>query len=415
MKSKGKVMTQIASSRGVILLWALVAQAALAADGVKFLPLESAARAGMACVIQIQVGRTNALAGTADDSSTLAAQLRTFQGVYPVTLQRAESAPGMAPNQPTGEFVIRTYRMNVPPGVTGPAELSLIRNPHVRMALLIDGEDGFRAAGPAGAQSSTNEIVQDAKPTAGDQQAKSGLSHYFLKHILPYEPMYLLWGPDDPGVKIQFSIMYRLFTFPDGPGEVLNGLHLGYTQTSLCDVRAESSPFRDSSYRPELLYVKDWDLPAGRVITHLTLQGGVMHESNGQDWFASRSVNIAYLRPSVRLGPASSWNLQLAPRIWTYLDALSDNPDLKDYRGYGDLRAILAHGNGVVLSANLRMGQDWNHWGTQFDLSYPSNELLPGLNLDLFLHAQYYTGFGESLLDYDRRTDAIRFGISLVR
>ena len=267
----------------------------------------------------------------------------------------------------------------------------------------------------AGTQSVTNEIVQDVKPSTGAQQAKAGLSQYFLKHILPYEPMYLLWGPAAPGVKIQFSIMYRLFSFPAGPVEVLNGLHLGYTQTSLCDTGAESSPFKDSSYRPELLYVKDWDRPEGRTITHLTLQGGVMHESNGQDGSDSRSLNIVYLRPSVRLGPASGWNLQLAPRVWAYLDSLSDNPDLKDYRGYGDLRAILTDGTGVMLSAALRMGDEWNHLGTQFDLSYPSNKLLPGLNLDLFFHAQYYTGYGESLLDYDRHTDAIRLGISLVR
>lgn len=399
-----------------ILLVALAAAGSAVAAEMKLLPLASAVRAGAACVIQIQIGITNALAGTADDSSGLAAQLKTFQGVYSVTLQPVTPVPGMAPDLQAGESVIRYCRMNVPSGLTGPAELSLIRNPQVRIALLIDGENGLPVVvDSAGTQSSTDEVVQDAKPTAGDQQAKAGLSQYFLKHILPYEPMYLLWGPDDPGVKIQFSIMYRLFTFPDGPGEILNGLHLGYTQTSLCDIRAESSPFKDSSYRPELLYKKDWDLPAGRVITHLTLQGGVMHESNGRDLFASRSVNIAYIRPSVRMGPASSWNLQLAPRMWTYLDSLSDNPDLKDYRGYGDLRAILAHGNGVVFSANLSMGQEWNHFGSQFDLSYPSNELLPGLNLDLFLHAQYYTGFGESLLDYNHRTDAIRFGISLVR
>jgi outer membrane phospholipase A len=397
------------------LLWAITGLSSAVAADVKLLPPEAAVRAGTTGVIQVQGGSSsNAEANAADDRS-LTAQLKTYQGVYPVTLRPAEPVPGVTQDLVAGASVPRSYLFSVPPGVTGPAELSLVRNPKARVALLIDGDDDLSEVASASAQSLTNEVVHDVKPTTGDQQAKAGLSHYFLKHILPYEPMYLLLGPSDPGVKIQFSIMYRLFTFPAGAGSFLNGLHLGYTQTSLCDNQAESSPFRDSSYRPELLYVKDWDLPEGRTISHLTLQGGVMHESNGRDAAGSRSANIAYIRPSVRLGAASHWNLQIAPRVWAYLDSLSDNPDLADYRGHGDLRVILTHGNGILLSANLQMGDDWNHLGTQFDISYPANELLPTLNLDLFLHAQYYTGFGESLLDYNRRTDAVRFGISLVR
>jgi outer membrane phospholipase A len=32
-----------------------------------------------------------------------------------------------------------------------------------------------------------------------------------------------------------------------------------------------------------------------------------------------------------------------------------------------------------------------------------------------YLHIQYWSGYGESLLHYDRRTDTVRTGFSLVR
>jgi outer membrane phospholipase A len=383
---------------------------------MRLLPPEAAVRAGSTSSIQIRISGATNTESIARFEASFAAQLKTYHGTRAVTLRRTGPARETAQGPGPGESATIPYLMDVPSGVSGPAELSLVQDPAVRTALLVDGEGGLPAGGGAGAQSVTNDVVQDTDPTIGDQQAKVGLSQYFLKHILPYEPMYLLWGPNDPAAKIQFSMKYRLFTFPEGSAaDVLNGLHLGYTQTSLWDTRAESAPFRDSSYRPELLYVKDWSQPEGRIIRHLTLQAGLMHESNGQDGSDSRSLDMLYIRPSVRLGSASDWNLQIAPRIWAYPGTMEENPDMADYRGHGDLRVILTHGDGVMFSANLRAGDDWDHLGTQFDVSYPSNELLPGLNLDLFFHAQYYTGFGESLLDYDRRTDAFRVGISLVR
>jgi phospholipase A1 len=146
----------------------------------------------------------------------------------------------------------------------------------------------------------------------------------------------------------------------------------------------------------------------------LDLQGGAQHESNGKGGIDSRSLNIAYFKPTLTLGKSGSLQLSLAPRVWTYLGDLSDNPDMKDYRGYADLRAVLGWSKGVQLSALGRLGDDASHGSLQLDLTYPMMKLLSG-SFSVYLHAQYFTGYGESLLLYDRRETSFRVGFSLFR
>jgi len=48
-----------------------------------------------------------------------------------------------------------------------------------------------------------------------------------------------------------------------------------------------------------------------------------------------------YLRPTAVLRGGERTAITLTPRIWTYVGDLTDNPDIEDYRGYADLRAIV--------------------------------------------------------------------------
>jgi len=194
----------------------------------------------------------------------------------------------------------------------------------------------------------------------------------------------------------------------------LKGFNLAYTQTSLWDWNAPSAPFFDTSYKPEFLYA--WSRVAGGQSLdwyQLDLQGGLKHESNGKNGADSRSLNTAYLRPTLTLGRDDGLQLTLQPRAWVYLGDLSDNPDIADYRGYADLRAILGWKRGLQLSALGRLGKDANHGSLQLDLTYPMMKIFGSFSL--YLDAQYFTGYGESLLEYNQRSEAFRVGFAIYR
>jgi len=229
------------------------------------------------------------------------------------------------------------------------------------------------------------------------------------------EPMYFLVSPDaDLSARFQLSFKYRLFERDRGFGSlipVLGGLHFGYTQTSIWDLGEPSAPFRDTSYRPSLFY--DWPLSFARESRHqAVLRGGVEHESNGRDGKLSRSMNIAFAQLDWRYRLSEDDTIGLKPKVWYYLEK-GDNPDINDYRGYGQLEASWWHGDwkGAVL---MRRGKAGNG-STQVDLSYPLKGVFSMAGGGYF-HMQYFDGEGDTLLEYNQSRDPqFRIGVSIVR
>ena len=50
----------------------------------------------------------------------------------------------------------------------------------------------------------------------------------------------------------------------------------------------------------------------------------------------------------------------------------------------------------------------------QIDVTYPLNLVSAGIS-GLYLHVQYVNSLAESLLHYEKRTKAVRIGVSIVR
>lgn len=312
-----------------------------------------------------------------------------------------------------GSFALRRYRVPVPAGVrgTGTVEWSWPHLPRVGLTVIAP------ASAPPPQDSPWPRWLRDADPEAAGTALEPG--RFFKEHFFAHEPFYFIAGTESPNAKFQISFKYRVLN-EEGPLAarlpLLQGLHLAYTQTSLWDWNSESKPFFDSSYKPEVLW--SWDdvgpVRGAEGWMRLDLQGGVQHESNGKAGADSRSLNIAYLRPSLTLGPPDALQLKIQPRLWVYVGGLEENPDLADYRGYADLRLVLGWPRGLQISALGRLGDDANRGSLQLDLTYPMMRVLTG-SLSLYLHAQYFTGYGESLLDYRERTEMFRVGLSLYR
>jgi len=274
--------------------------------------------------------------------------------------------------------------------------------------------EGSATASPADSTAGTATPVK----IFGQTVAEAGLVEYRPLQFSAHEPIYFLIGADEPNGKFQFSFKYQIVPTDSPLGEKApwtTGFHLAYTQLSFWDLEGESKPFFDNSYKPELLWIWDNIRPGDwGPVSRLDLQLGLQHESNGRDGDESRSVNIAYVRPVITLGDREGWFVSIGPRVWAYLGSQEDNDDIEQFRGYGDLKVVAGKGDGLQLSATGRIGSDFDKGSLQLDLSYPIRKALFD-SIDIYLHGQLFTGFGESLLGYNDSDTNFRVGISLVR
>ena len=338
-------------------------------------------------------------------------RLRSSPGTVaaPLVWNSAETATVVLP---PGSFARREYRLAIPNSTKGQTILefaNLSANP------VIFNAQATAAESQPVKSTMFNRFITDAEPAPPDEIFRPG--RFFKEHISAYEPFYFVAGTKSPNAKFQISFKYQLLN-TDGPLAKslpsLKGFHVAYTQTSLWNLNGPSPAFFDTSYKPEFLYVSE-RLVGGQLGDQfrLDLQGGLQHESNGRGGIEERSLNIAYIRPTLVFGQDDGLQFTLQPRAWVYLAGLAHNPDFADYRGYVDLRTVLGWRRGLQLSALGRIGQTGNHESLQLDLTYPTMRFFGSFSL--FLDVQYFTGYCETLLGYQKRSNGLRVGLSLFR
>jgi phospholipase A1 len=192
-----------------------------------------------------------------------------------------------------------------------------------------------------------------------------------------------------------------------------DSLWFGYTQQSTWQVfnGAISRPFRTTDHEPELIYVYPTDFHLWGDWRFRYAGLGLVHQSNGQSLPYSRSWNRVYLMGGAELGDRFS----ITGRIWQRLAedaAKDDNPDIADYIGRAELtgRWNLDKNNtlGVTVRNNLRdsgRGSIRLEWLKAIGDPVRSN---------LRFHTQLFYGYGDTLVDYNRKRTVLSIGLSLV-
>ncbi|WIA57901.1 phospholipase A [Sphingobium sp. WTD-1] len=278
--------------------------------------------------------------------------------------------------------------------------------------------------GPAGSQmAAASPVPVPPAPAPGTPvpppvapPADRSAGNAFIGNLAPYEPIYAVYGPGtNTDARLQLSFEYRLFGSRDAahlPSSWRDGLHFAYTQRMFWDLGANSMPFRNIDYQPEIIYVTPTRMLKNGM--SLALQGGLRHESNGRDGDASRSINSVYVAPMAAFSLGEERRLLVAPRLTFYVGDKSDNPDIVRYRGHAGLFLQVGDDDGLRLSTNSRFNFGSGKGAINADLSYPLPRLLGG-GPDLYLFAQGFAGYGENLLDYNRSITRLRIGFALVR
>jgi len=243
-----------------------------------------------------------------------------------------------------------------------------------------------------------------------------GLYQPYLADTTGYQPIYFLFGTDPKKSKFQLSFKYQFYDPQDmdkRAQEWLSGIHFGYTQTSFWDLKSDSKPFDDTSYKPEFFHIS----PNLRVrpswLAGLFIQSGYQHESNGKGAEESRSLDIVYVRPIfIFYNPKTRLGLEIAPKLWAYVTTGEYNTDIARYRGYFELEVKLGRADSLVLGSLVR----WASEGAslQLDLTYPLGRHL-FRSTHVYLQAQYANALAESLIEHRQRTEAVRLGVAIVR
>lgn len=230
------------------------------------------------------------------------------------------------------------------------------------------------------------------------------------------EPMYFIMGKNSEhgtDARFQLSFKYRPFD-PEGSiatyAPLLSNVYFAYTQTTLWDIGEKSGPFRDTSYRPSLFY--RW-AGSGRNLLPDEWRVGAEHESNGQTGVNSRSLNTAYIRPTWNVDMGNSRRLSFYPKLQYYFNK-DENSDIQRYRGYVDWQLRYGREDGLVFGGLYRLGTGGYSAG-QLDISYPISDRIFA-RTGAFVHLQLLTGYGETLLDFNRKEDTqLRIGLSIAR
>ncbi len=207
-------------------------------------------------------------------------------------------------------------------------------------------------------------------------------------------------------LKFQVSVKARLWATEDRR----YAAWLGYTQQSIWQAlnAPRSRPFRESDYQPEVMFVvqPDRDLPGGFRWQLLNL--GLVHQSNGLSDPASRSWNRIYAQFGVEHSDVAGGRLAFLVRPWLRLHERpdkDDNPDITDYLGHGDVAIVWRRG-GQQLTLGGRLNARTGKGALQLEWSAPATG-------PFRYYVQAFTGYGESLIDYNFRQTVIGAGFSL--
>jgi len=210
---------------------------------------------------------------------------------------------------------------------------------------------------------------------------------------------------DNIEAKFQLSLKTPLWTriYKDNGYLFFAFTQQAYWQAYNTDV---SSPFRETNYEPELIlmlpHYRNYEEAASRILS-LSLS----HQSNGRAGDLSRSWNRLKLSWVTSVGNVfinfEPWyRFSESPKSSPEDPKGDDNPDITKYMGWFELSAAYKQDEAtwrMMLRNNLRSD---NKGAVRLSYSRPFNQ-------HIRLYVELFSGYGESMIDYDR--SVTRFGI----
>lgn len=244
----------------------------------------------------------------------------------------------------------------------------------------------------------------------------------FLQTLEPYEPIFVVntWFLDGEGKEQGYLDQELLLSF-SFKREIFWRLYFAYSHKAFWQIydHENSRPFREHNYNPELFlawrYAFRFDHLRLGLIEHESNGEKLRYDENGRPVNYSRTWNRVYL-----YGDRTVFNkINLGAKLWLVTDSddpedgsyIVDNSDIQQYMGHAELYAELGPFPGTI-SVMLRKGWKDSTETIRINSRFPIHKLtgLPDEGLDLFI--QLFTGYGDSLIDYDRPINRLSIGVA---
>ncbi len=240
------------------------------------------------------------------------------------------------------------------------------------------------------------------------------LSFYKPTYVLPFyytqfpdHEVYENHTPENQSLQ-PYEIKYQLsFKVPVWEN-IMNhptSLYIAYSQLSYWQAYNKSAFFRETNYEPEFFFSNNLNLKFIRNWKISSINLGASHQSNGRGGELEHGWDRVYLESIWR---KPNWLISI--KAWypipnTMLNAY--NPNIANFLGYE--RILISYNyREQVFSAELRntFESGFKRGATELTWSFPLISHFSG-------YVQLFSGFGQSLIEYNHYTNSIGVGVAL--
>lgn len=178
-------------------------------------------------------------------------------------------------------------------------------------------------------------------------------------------------------------------------------LFLTYSQKAFWNVYSLSSPFEEINFNPGVGLAKPVFNKEGKIFGLAELK--FEHESNGRDSLSSRSWNRITGVFNTPLGRRTI----LSVKAWVPIAYTENHPDLLDFVGLGEVKVEQTIiNNRLIADLSVRKGLEGLKGSASARVLYK----LFNNSGNQYLMLEWFAGYAESLMDYDKYTSMVRIG-----
>ncbi len=207
---------------------------------------------------------------------------------------------------------------------------------------------------------------------------------------------------NDVETKFQLSFKGRVWSSSDRS----LGIWGAYTQNNSWQLynKKQSRPFRETNYMPEVFISYRPDINLGLGFNWKLITAGYTHQSNGRNDELSRSWNRFFTEIGIENG-----NFAMYGKAWYRIPEKTrsdENPGITDFYGNGQLNAVYrweGHSFTTLVQGNFSTGKG------SVQLGWYSPPVLGALRA----YVQGFSGYSETLADYNWRQNTIGIGFAL--